>query len=105
MKQRLALLLFTLTLLSSRAAAQADDADWTYHSNFNFGFNIFFFSGHGQKFPGWRAFAGLSLCATNKHNFVVNYGPSLALYSKSLGANLNPLANDVQLDFAHSFSV
>ena len=98
------MLLLILALLPARLAAQEDE-DWTYNSQFNFGFNLYFYTGHGQKFPGWKAFAGMSIAATNEHHFLLNYGPSLALYSKSLGANLNPLSNDVQLDFAHSFSL
>ncbi len=104
MKHLLGVLLCCLLLGPGKASAQ-EDADWTYSSQFNFGFNLYFYSGHSQKFPGWKAFCGMSIAATNRHHFLLNYGPSLALYSKSLGANLNPLTNDVQLDFANSFSL
>lgn len=103
MKQRRIFAVMLLTLLPLLARAQ-EAADWTYSSSFNFGFNLYFNTGKGQKFPGWKAFCGLSATATNKHHVLFNYGPSLALYSRSLGANLNPLGDDVQLDFAHSFS-
>jgi hypothetical protein len=104
MRLRFAALLLCLVFLPGIVWAQ-EDKDWTYKGNFNFGLNLYFYTGHGQKFPGWKAFCGLSIAATNKHNFLLNYGPSLAVYSKSLGANLNPLTNDVQVDFAHSFSL
>ncbi len=100
-----AYLLILICLLScSCVLAQEDDADWSYDAHFNFGFNVYFFSGHGQKFPGWKAFAGASFAAVNKHHYLLNYGPTLSFYSKSLGANLSPLVDDVQIDFAHSLS-
>ena len=100
--------LYSLCLLlavipAGRIYAQ-DDADWRYNCHLSFGANLYFYTGQGQKFPGWKAFAGASFSAVNKHHFLLNYGPSLALYSKSLGANLNPLTSDVQLDFANSFT-
>jgi hypothetical protein len=39
----------------------------------------------------------------NKH-FIVNYSPSIAIYTKSIGANLNPLQGDIQIDFTNTFS-
>jgi hypothetical protein len=97
------LCLLLLLAPASRLHAQ-EDADWRYNCHLSFGANLYFYTGQGQKFPGWKAFAGASFSAVNKHHFLLNYGPSLALYSKSLGANLNPLTNDVQLDFANSFT-
>ncbi len=102
--KRYLLLLFLIAEIFSTPVAAQEDADWTYNSNFNFGFNLYFYTGQGQKFPGWKAFAGMSILAKNKNNFLLNYGPALAIYSKSLGANLNPLTNDVQVDFANSFT-
>jgi hypothetical protein len=60
--------------------------------------------GKGQKFAGFRAFAGLSLQGV-RGNFLINYGPSLSIYTKSIGANLNPLVGDIQIDLTNSFSV
>lgn len=96
-------LLFVILASPGQNYAQAD-ADWQYKGNFNFGCNLYFYTGQGQKFPGWKAFAGLSASAVNKHHFLLNYGPTVAIYGKSLGANLNPLADDVQVDFANSFT-
>lgn len=97
--------LFFLLLTFPVLSHAQEESDWKYNSHFNFGFNVYFYTGQGQKFPGWKAFCGMSLSATNKHNFLLNYGPSLALFSKSLGASLNPLHSDVQIDFAHSLSL
>ena len=93
-----------LALVPAGIVQAQEDVDWRYESYLSFGVNLYFYTGQGQKFPGWKAFAGMSISAINKHHFLLNYGPSLALYSKSLGANLNPLTNDVQLDFANSFT-
>jgi hypothetical protein len=35
----------------------------------------------------------------------VNYGPSISFYTKTIGANLNPLVSDLQIDFINSLSV
>ena len=40
-----------------------------------------------------------------KKNFTINYGPSLSIYTKTLGANLNPLRGDIEIDFTNSFSI
>lgn len=98
------LFLAVAILLAALPGRAQEDADWRYECHLSFGVNLFFYTGHKQKFPGWKAFAGASFAAINKRRFLFNYGPSLALYSKSLGANLNPLSDDVQLDFANSFS-
>src|SRR6185295_740141 len=60
--------------------------------------------GKGQKFAGLRVFGGLSLQGV-RGNFLINYGPSLSIYTKTIGANLNPLVGDIQIDFTNSFSV
>src|SRR5262249_38124432 len=36
---------------------------------------------------------------------MLNYGPALSVYSNSLGANLNPLVDDIEVDFSHSFTL
>ena len=97
--------LHTLILFCSLSSTVYAQDGWTYQSSFNFGFNLYFYTGQGQKFPGWKAYAGLSAVANHKDHFLLNYGPSLAIFSKSLGANLNPLVDDIQLDFANSFSI
>lgn len=87
--------------LWQQAAAQNQ---WQFTGNFNAGANITFNYGKGQKFPGLKVFAGLSANGIYKNHLMVNYGPSLSIYTKALGANLNPLVSDVQVDFSNSFS-
>jgi hypothetical protein len=61
--------------------------------------------GPGQHFPGFKIFSGFSIGGNYNHSVLVNYGPSIAVYTKSLGANLNPLVGDIQVDFTNSFSI
>lgn len=91
MKTKLIILLLTISSL-----AHGQDG-WRYNGNFNFGADIHFVRGKGQSFPGIRFYAGFIANAVYKDHFIVNYGPSISVYSKMLGANLNPLVNDIQL--------
>ncbi|GGB23330.1 hypothetical protein [Puia dinghuensis] len=81
------------------------EPSWTYRVNVNIGCNLIFTYGPGQRYAGYKVFAGASLSGLYHHSFVLNYGPSLAVYTKSLGANLNPLVGDIQLDLINSFSI
>ncbi len=54
------------------------------------GGNIFLAGSINKRLSSWSYF---------------NYGTSLVLYTKSLGNSGNPLDNDVQIDFSHSFSI
>ncbi len=36
---------------------------------------------------------------------MLHYGPSVSIYTKTIGANLNPLVGDIQIDFTNSFSI
>ncbi len=36
---------------------------------------------------------------------MLHYGPSISIYTKTIGANLNPLVGDIQIDFTNSFSI
>ncbi len=78
---------------------------WRYHGNFNFGCNITYVMGKGQNFPGIRLYTGFIANAVYKQHFILNYGPSLSVYTKTLGANLNPLVNDIQIDLINSVSI
>lgn len=78
---------------------------WSYRGYLNFGCSVNFNYGKSQHFPGIRVFGAFIANALYKNNFIVNYGPSISVYNKSLGANLNPLINDVQIDFTNSFSL
>ncbi|MCW3122662.1 MAG: hypothetical protein JWQ38_2154 [Flavipsychrobacter sp.] len=96
------LLLVLFVAVSSVACGQNG---WKYNGNFNFGANITYVNGKGQHFPGIRFYAGFIANAVYKDHFILNYGPSISIYTKSLGANMNPLVNDIQVDFINSVSL
>lgn len=52
-----------------------------------------------------KASATLGISGIYKKNLFTNYGLSISAYSKTLGANLNPLLSDVQFDLTNSVSV
>ncbi|MEO8413395.1 MAG: hypothetical protein ABI472_07030 [Ginsengibacter sp.] len=79
--------------------------NWNYQGYFNFGCNLNFTYGKSQTFPGLRLYAAFIANGMYKNNFTVSYGPSVSIYTKSLGANLNPLTGDIQIDFTNSFSI
>jgi len=79
--------------------------NWNYKGYFNFGCNLNFTYGPSQRFPALRLYAAFIANGIYKKNFTVNYGPSISVYTKTLGANLNPLTGDIQIDFTNSFSV
>lgn len=93
----LILMLFTPVLL------QAQDK-WQYSGTYNMGVSLNLTYGPGQKFPGVKVYGGLSLHGIYNKHVVVNYGPSISIYTKTIGANLNPLEGDMQIDFTNSFS-
>lgn len=99
-KSRPYILLFLL--ISTTASAQGD---WNYTGYFNFGCSVNFNYGKSQHFSGVRLFGAFIANAVYKNNFTLNYGPSVSIYNKSLGANLNPLINDIQVDFINSFTL
>lgn len=77
---------------------------WRYRGQVNFGCNLFFMRGPGQNFPGLRVFGAFTATA-NHGDFLLSYGPSLSVYTKTIGANLNPLVGDWQIDFTNSFNI
>ena len=77
---------------------------WVYTAQFNAGAHINLTYGKGQKFPALRVFSGFSITGVNKKHLVVHYSPSLSIYTKTIGANLNPLVGDIQVDFANTIS-
>jgi hypothetical protein len=79
--------------------------NWHNNGYFNFGCNLTFIYGKSQTFPGLRLYAAFIANGIYKNNFTVNYGPSVAVYTKALGSNLNPLTGDLQIDFTNTFSV
>lgn len=101
----LSYLLFSILLVSNNSQSLAQSSSWKYDWQFNFGANLNFIYGKGQKFPGLKMFSGFSVSGVYKNHLMVNYGPSLVIYTRSLGANLNPLVGDWQIDLTNSFSV
>jgi hypothetical protein len=96
---------FFIAAFSLTTSIAFSQPNWTYKGYFNFGCNLNFTYGPSQTFPGLRLYAAFIANGMYKNNFTVNYGPSIAIYTKSLGANLNPLTGDIQIDFTNSLSV
>jgi hypothetical protein len=94
-----------LWLLLAMPVITFGQSGWVYRGNFNFGANLTLVYGKGQNFPGIKMYAGFIANAVYKNNFILNYGPTLCIYSHTLGANLNPLVGDVQIDLINSFGV
>lgn len=78
---------------------------WTTEINANFGCNVFLHYSKRQQFPGIRVFSALSIVGTYDKHVMLHYGPSISIYTKTIGANLNPLVGDIQVDFTNTVSV
>jgi hypothetical protein len=77
---------------------------WTFTGQFNFGGSMLITRGPAQHFPGLKFFAAFSANALRGDVFL-SYGPALSIYTKTIGANLNPLVGDWQIDLNNSVSV
>ncbi len=95
------LLVYCLTFISSFCKAQSN---WKYQGQVNFGCNLYLTRGPAQKFPGVRFFGAFNAAARHG-DLLISYSPSVSLYTKTIGANLNPLVGDWQIDFTNSFIV
>ena len=91
-------LLFSFTLVKAQTK-------WVYSGYFNTGLSLNINYGKAQKFPGLRVYAAFMANGIYNNHFTVNYGPSVSIYTKSLGANLNPLIGDIQIDFTNSINI
>jgi hypothetical protein len=96
---------FILTINCLFTVSVFSQDKWVYNGQFNLGCNINFTYGKGQTFPGFRIFGAVSLNGVYDEHVMINYSPSIAIYTKSIGANLNPLVDDFQIDFTNSFSL
>src|ERR1022692_570124 len=76
--------------------------DWAISGNFNFGLSYSFYKGKATHFSGLKIYIGFAANGIYQKHLVVNYGPSLSFYTRSIGANLNPLVQDIQIDFTNS---
>lgn len=100
------ILLYLCLLAALPAVAQEPvQEDWRRLRQFNFGVTINLHYGKGQMFPGIRGFAGLSIGSVYKEHLLLNYGAMLSVYTKSIGNNLNPLINDLQVDLINTFGI
>jgi hypothetical protein len=77
---------------------------WRYTGQVNVGGNLVLVRGPAQKFPGLKLFAGCSASALHG-DLLLSYGPTLSIYTKTLGANLNPLVGDWQIDLNNSLTI
>lgn len=100
MGKLLASLLLLLLFLTSGA-----QKNWVFHANFNFGCNLTLNYRKSQQFPGLRMFGAFNVNGVNRGKLLLSYSPSISIYTKTLGANLNPLVGDIQVDFVNSFHV
>lgn len=102
--KRITGILFVLFTLSFTSPVLSQSR-WTSDITANFGCNIFLHYSRPQKFPGIRVFGALSILGIKNGHFTLHYGPSVSIYTKTIGANLNPLVGDVQVDFTNTVSV
>ncbi len=89
-------------LLSKEMKAQDD---WVFNSHFNYGLTLNLNWGNRQQFPGLKLFASYGISGCYHENVITNYGITLIAYSKTLGSNMNPLYNDIQLDLVNAISM
>lgn len=101
MMRKIAIITVVFCTIVAGSAAQEK---WRYRGQVNFGCNLFFSRGKQHNFPGLR-FYGAFTAAVNRGDFVISYGPSVSVYTKTIGANLNPLVGDWQVDFINSLSL
>lgn len=97
-------LLFVLSIVTQFHGVSFAQDRWVYSSQFNVGGHLNITYGKGQRFPGLKLFAGFSITGVNRNHLIVHYGPSLSIYTKTIGANLNPLVGDIQIDFTNTIS-
>jgi hypothetical protein len=91
-----------MLVISQHTIAQSN---WRYTGYANAGLSLNLNYGPAQKFPGLRLYAAFMVTGVYRNHFTVNYGPSVSIYTKTLGANLNPLMGDMQIDFVNSINV
>jgi Bacterial toxin 23 len=104
-------LLSVLLLLMFATSGQGQRSALAVELRFGFNCNLYNsdpfkkIKGSKQRFPGYRVFGSAILNREIKNDFVVNYGLTFMIYTKSLGNNMNPLVSDIQMDFVNSVSI
>lgn len=103
MHKKIHIVFYLLACVFTFPFALPAQSKYVYTGQFNFGCNVFLHYSKAQKFPGLRVFTAFG-ASVARGDLFINYGPSLAIYTKSIGANLNPLVGDWQIDFGHSIT-
>jgi hypothetical protein len=98
---KMRIIYFVFIIVSIPSLAQ----DWRTKVQFNVGCNWTLNYGIGQRFAGMRLSGGASVNGIYRGYIMANYGLSFSAYTKTIGANLNPLFADVQLDMVNGFSL
>ncbi len=93
--------LLCVCLITGDALSQDD---WRVGIHVGGGANLMLHRSRVQRFPGLRLFGAVSITGTWKHHLLLHYGPALSMYTRTIGANMNPLSADLQVDFSHTFS-
>ncbi len=93
------LVILPASLYSVRCTAQDK---WRYTLQANFGCAVLLHRGPSIQFPGLKLY-GAFIASARRGDLLLIYSPSLSIYTKSIGANLNPLINDWQMDLTQSF--
>src|ERR1700730_2249499 len=95
--------LFMAMLAQSQLSAYAQGS-WQFNAQVNLGSHLNLTYGKKQNFAGLKIFSAFSIAGVHDRVVFVNYGLSLSVYTKTIGANLNPLVGDIQIDLGNSFS-
>ncbi|MEM1319785.1 MAG: polymorphic toxin type 23 domain-containing protein [Bacteroidota bacterium] len=105
-RRRLLSYLLLLLLFPLAHSSSAQTEQWDLEVRLGANINLNFSLGEKQKFPGVRVFASgiVNRNFFNAH-WIFNYGATVALYTRSLGNDLNPLSSDFQFDFTNSISL
>ena len=96
--------LIGLLLLFAAKTSFSQQQDWKYSPYFAFGVNIYPTFGSKQFFPGFNLYGGFAVSAVYRERFIANYGGNISFYRKTVGTNLNPLIDNLEIDFTNSFS-
>ncbi len=105
MTDRMKRSLLVLFLCVSQVSFVSGQQSWNGEVYGNFGCNVFLNYSRAQRFPGLRVFGALSITGTARNGVMLHYGPTVSLYTKTVGANLNPLVGDIQIDFTNTLSI
>lgn len=94
--------LFVVTALLGAFAASAQ-SEWKGRTVASVGATIHLFRGKGQHFPGVKVFASGNIQGVC-NAAIISYSLSVVMYTKTIGASLNPMVNDIQIDIINSIN-